>query len=65
MAGKVRGIGEFHLYGDRRRSQEFAESSPSRRSDPVAARTAANRAHLRAGAEAKVIWAHTGFSVAD
>ena len=68
MAGKVRGIGEFHLYGDEAKSKEFAQIVAFAQKHDLwlhAHSDEAALAHIFALApKAKVIWAHTGFSVA-
>ena len=68
MKGKVRGIGEFHLYGDEAKSKEFAQIVAFAQKHDLwlhahSDEAAINRIFALAP-KAKVIWAHTGFSVA-
>ena len=68
MKGKVRGIGEFHLYGDEAKSKEFAQIVAFAQKHDLWLHAHSDEAainHIFALApKAKVIWAHTGFSVA-
>lgn len=68
MAGKVRGIGEFHLYGDEAKSKEFAQIVAFAQKHNLWLHAHSDEAALehifRLAPKAKVIWAHTGFSVA-
>lgn len=67
MKGKVRGIGEFHLYGDEAKSKEFAQIVAFAQKHDLwlhAHSDDAALAHIYTlNPKAKVIWAHTGFSV--
>ena len=68
MAGKVRGIGEFHLYGDEAKSKEFAQIVAFAQKHDLWLHAHSDEATLlhifSLAPKAKVIWAHTGFSVA-
>ncbi len=68
MKGKVRGIGEFHLYGDEAKSKEFAQIVAFAQKNDLWLHAHSDEAallHIFAlNPKAKVIWAHTGFSVA-
>ena len=68
MKGKVRGIGEFHLYGDEAKSTEFAQIVAFARKHDLWLHAHSDEAALlyifTLNPKAKVIWAHTGFSVA-
>ena len=68
MKGKVRGIGEFHLYGDEAKSKEFAQIVAFAQKHDLWLHAHSDEAaltHIFAlNPNAKVIWAHTGFSVA-
>ena len=68
MKGKVRGIGEFHLYGDEARSKEFAQIVAFAQKHNLWLHAHSDEAALAhiftLNPNAKVIWAHTGFSVA-
>ncbi len=66
--GKVRGIGEFHLYGDEAKSKEFAQIVAFAKQHDLWLHAHCDEAALavvfQLNPSAKVIWAHTGFSVA-
>jgi Tat protein secretion system quality control protein TatD with DNase activity len=66
--GKVRGIGEFHIYGDEARSKEFAQIVEFAKKHDLWLHAHCDEAALaiifQLNPNAKVIWAHTGFSVA-
>jgi Amidohydrolase len=66
--GKVRGIGEFHLYGDEAKSKEFAQIVDFAKRQDLWLHAHCDEAALavifQLNPGAKVIWAHTGFSVA-
>ncbi|MEQ1596171.1 MAG: amidohydrolase family protein [Casimicrobium sp.] len=68
MKGKVRGIGEFHLYGDEAKSKEFAQIVAFAQKHDLWLHAHSDEAALThiftLNPNAKVIWAHTGFSVA-
>lgn len=68
MAGKVRGIGEFHLYGDEAKSKEFAQIVAFAQKHNLWLHAHSDEAAIEhiftLAPKAKVIWAHTGFSVA-
>ena len=68
MKGKVRGIGEFHLYGDEAKSKEFAQIVAFAQKNDLWLHAHSDEAAIEAiftlNPKAKVIWAHTGFSVA-
>lgn len=68
MKGKVRGIGEFHLYGDEAKSKEFAQIVAFAQKNDLWLHAHSDEAALlhifSLNPKAKVIWAHTGFSVA-
>ena len=68
MKGKVRGIGEFHLYGDEAKSKEFAQIVAFAQKHDLWLHAHSDEAALlyifTLNPKAKVIWAHTGFSVA-
>jgi hypothetical protein len=68
MKGKVRGIGEFHLYGDEAKSKEFAQIVAFAQKHGVWLHAHSDEVALlhifSLNPKAKVIWAHTGFSVA-
>jgi Amidohydrolase len=68
MAGKVRGIGEFHIYGDEAKSKEFAQIVAFAKKNNMWLHAHCDEPALEAifklDPTAKVIWAHTGFSVA-
>ena len=68
MAGKVRGIGEFHIYGDEVNSKEFAQIVAFAKRHNLWLHAHCDEAALdgifKLDSTAKVIWAHTGFSVA-
>ena len=67
MKGKVRGIGEFHLYGDEAKSKEFAQIVAFAQNNDLWLHAHSDEAALlhifTLNPKAKVIWAHTGFSV--
>jgi Tat protein secretion system quality control protein TatD with DNase activity len=67
MAGKVRGIGEFHVYGDEAKSKEFAQIVAFAKKHNLWLHAHCDEAALdgifKLDPAAKVIWAHTGFSV--
>jgi hypothetical protein len=67
MAGKVRGIGEFHIYGDEVKSKEFAQIVAFTKKHNLWLHAHCDEAALdgifKLDPTAKVIWAHTGFSV--
>ena len=67
MKGKVRGIGEFHLYGDEAKSKEFAQIVAFAQKHNLWLHAHSDEpalAHIfTLNPNAKVIWAHTGFSV--
>lgn len=66
--GKVRGIGEFHIYGDEAKSKEFAQIVEFAKKNDLWLHAHCDEAALdtifKLNPKAKVIWAHTGFSVA-
>jgi Tat protein secretion system quality control protein TatD with DNase activity len=66
--GKVRGIGEFHIYGDEAKSKEFAQIVAFAKKHDLWLHAHCDEAALgvifQLNPKAKVIWAHTGFSVA-
>jgi len=68
MVGKVRGIGEFHLYGDEAKSKEFAQIVAFAQTHNLWLHAHSDEAAIEhifvLAPRAKVIWAHTGFSVA-
>ena len=68
MKGKVRGIGEFHLYGDEAKSKEFAQIVAFAQKHDLWLHAHSDEAALlyifTLNPKAKVIWAHTGFNVA-
>ena len=68
MRGTVRGIGEFHLYGDEAKSKEFAQIVAFAQKHDLWLHAHSDEAALlyifTLNPKAKVIWAHTGFSVA-
>ncbi len=68
MKGKVRGIGEFHLYGDEAKSKEFAQIVAFAQKNDLWLHAHSDEAAINyiftLAPKAKVIWAHTGFSVA-
>ena len=68
MKGKVRGIGEFHLYGNEAKSKEFAQIVAFAQKNDLWLHAHSDEAAIEAiftlNPKAKVIWAHTGFSVA-
>ncbi len=68
MKGKVRGIGEFHLYGDEAKSKEFAQIVAFAQKHDLWLHAHSDETALlyifTLNPKAKVIWAHTGFSVA-
>ncbi len=68
MKGKVRGIGEFHLYGHEAKSKEFAQIVAFAQKHDLWLHAHSDEAALlyifTLNPKAKVIWAHTGFSVA-
>ena len=68
MKGKVRGIGEFHLYGDEAKSKEFGQSVAFAQKNDLWLHAHSDEAAIShiftLAPKAKVIWAHTGFSVA-
>ena len=68
MKGKVRGIGEFHLYGDEAKSKEFAQIVAFAQKHDLWLHAHSDEAAIdhifTLAPKAKVIWAHTGFSVA-
>jgi Tat protein secretion system quality control protein TatD with DNase activity len=65
---KVRGIGEFHIYGDEAKSKEFAQIVEFAKKHDLWLHAHCDEAALaiifQLNPKAKVIWAHTGFSVA-
>ncbi len=65
---KVRGIGEFHIYGDEAKSKEFAQIVEFAKKNELWLHAHCDEAALaiifQLNPNAKVIWAHTGFSVA-
>lgn len=67
FAGRVRGIGEFHLYGEQAKAPEFAQIVAFARKHGLWLHAHCDEAALetifRLDPEARVIWAHTGFSV--
>jgi Amidohydrolase len=67
MTGKVRGIGEFHIYGDEAKSKEFAQIVAFAQKHDLWLHAHCDEAALLQifglNPKAKVIWAHTGFSV--
>ena len=66
MKGKVRGIGEFHLYGDEAKSKEFAQIVAFAQKHDLWLLAHSDEAALihifSLNPKAKVIWAHTGFN---
>ena len=68
MKGKVRGIGEFHLYGDEAKSKEFAQIVAFAQKHDLWLHAHSDEAAIDTiftlAPKAKVIWAHTGFNVA-
>ena len=68
MKGKVRGIGEFHLYGEEAKSKEFAQIVAFAQKHDLWLHAHSDEAAINTiftlASKAKVIWAHTGFSVA-
>lgn len=66
--GKVRGIGEFHIYGDEAKSKEFAQIVAFAKQHDLWLHAHCDEAALdtifKLNPSAKVVWAHTGFSVA-
>jgi Tat protein secretion system quality control protein TatD with DNase activity len=66
--GKVRGIGEFHIYSDEAKSKEFARIVDFAKKHDLWLHAHCDEAALaiifQLNPSAKVIWAHTGFSVA-
>ena len=68
MKGRVRGIGEFHLYGDEAKSKEFAQIVAFAQKNDLWLHAHSDEAAVNyiftLAPKAKVIWAHTGFSVA-
>ncbi len=68
MRGKVRGIGEFHLHGDEAKSKEFAQIVAFAQKHDLWLHAHSDEAAINyiftLAPKAKVIWAHTGFSVA-
>ena len=68
MKGKVRGIGEFHLYGEEAKSKEFAQIVAFAQKNDLWLHAHSDEAAIdhifTLAPKAKVIWAHTGFSVA-
>lgn len=66
--GKVRGIGEFHIYGDEANSKEFAQIVDFAKKHSLWLHAHCDESALetifKLNSNAKVIWAHTGFSVA-
>ena len=68
MKGKVRGIGEFHLYGEEAKSKEFAQIVAFAQKNALWLHAHSDEAAINTiftlAPKAKVIWAHTGFSVA-
>jgi len=68
MKGKVRGIGEFHLYGDEAKSKEFAQIVAFAQKHDLWLHAHSDEAAIEhiftMAPKAKIIWAHTGFSVA-
>ena len=68
MKGKVRGIGEFHLYGEEAKSKEFAQIVAFAQKNDLWLHAHSDEAAINhiftLAPKAKVIWAHTGFSVA-
>ncbi len=68
MAGKVRGIGEFHIYGEEAKSKEFAQIVAFAKKHDLWLHAHCDEAALtiifQLNPQAKVVWAHTGFSVA-
>jgi Tat protein secretion system quality control protein TatD with DNase activity len=66
--GKVRGIGEFHIYGDEAKSKEFAQIVEFAKKHDLWLHAHCDEAALtiifQLNPKAKLIWAHTGFSVA-
>ena len=67
MKGKVRGIGEFHLYGEEAKSKEFAQIVSFAQKNDLWLHAHSDEAAIdhifTLAPKAKVIWAHTGFSV--
>ncbi len=67
MKGKVRGIGEFHLYGDEAKSPEFAQIVAIAQKHDLWLHAHSDEAAMEyiftLAPRAKVIWAHTGFNV--
>jgi Tat protein secretion system quality control protein TatD with DNase activity len=68
FAGKVRGIGEFHIYGDEAKSKEFTQIVAFAKKHDLWLHAHCDEAALaivfQLNPNARVIWAHTGFSVA-
>ncbi|MGL4230335.1 MAG: amidohydrolase family protein [Casimicrobium sp.] len=66
--GKVRGIGEFHIYGNEANSKEFAQIVEFAKKHSLWLHAHCDGAALetifKLNPSAKIIWAHTGFSVA-
>ncbi len=66
MKGKVRGIGEFHLYGDEAKSKEFAQIVAFAQKNDLWLHAHSDEAAIETiftlNSKAKVIWAHTGFN---
>lgn len=66
MKGKVRGIGEFHLYGDEAKSKEFAQIVAFAQKNDLWLHAHSDEAAIEyiftLNPKAKVIWAHTGFN---
>lgn len=66
--GKVRGIGEFDLYGDEAKSKEFEQIVEFAKKHDLWLHAHTDEAALatifQLNPNAKAIWAHTGFSVA-
>ncbi|MCX8097673.1 MAG: amidohydrolase [Casimicrobiaceae bacterium] len=67
FAGQVRGIGEFHLYGEQASAAEFAQIVAFAKRHGLWLHAHCDETALltlfRLDPQAKVIWAHTGFSV--
>jgi Tat protein secretion system quality control protein TatD with DNase activity len=65
---KIRGVGEFHIYGDEAKSKEFAQIVEFAKKNDLWLHAHCDEAALaiifQLNPNAKVIWAHTGFSVA-
>jgi Tat protein secretion system quality control protein TatD with DNase activity len=66
FAGKVRGIGEFHIHGDEANAKEFAQIVAFAKRNQLWLHAHCDEAALeiifRLDPAAKVIWAHTGFT---